>query len=85
MENGMFTQVSNAYRLAAAPPTIPGPVQIAVGLLLNSKSESRAETRLLIKQRASDERSDEVRRDADSLEAALARLGAAIQSGEPAR
>jgi hypothetical protein len=81
----MFTQVSNAYRLAAAPPAIPGSVQIAVGLLLNSKSESGAETRFLVKQEALGERSGGARHDADSLEAALARLGRALQAKGPSR
>ena len=81
-EAGMFAQVSNAYRLAAAPPAIPEPVQLAVGLLLNSKSESRAETRFPVNQKALGGRDERGKGDSCGLEAALARLGAAIRAKE---
>lgn len=82
MEAGMFAQVSNAYRLAAAPPAVPSLVQLAAGLMLNSKSEDRAETRFLDKQKASEERSERAKGDSCGLEEALARLGAMIQAKE---
>jgi hypothetical protein len=79
---GMFAQVSNAYRLAAAPPAVPSFAQIAKGLL-NSKSGSRAETRFLLKQEVRGGGRERTIFDSCSLEAALARLGAAIQAKEP--
>lgn len=82
MESGMFAQVSNAYRLAAAPPAIPGVVKLAVGLVLNSKSESRAGTRFQVKKRVWEDSKQMGQRDSCGLEAALARLGAAIHAKE---
>ena len=79
---GMFVQVSNAYPLVAVPPAVPGPVQLPVSLLPNSKSESRVETRFQVKQEALRGTSQRVMRGSGTLEAALARLQASIKAKE---
>ena len=80
--DGLFTQVTNAYRLALSPPTAPGSFAGEAAATRNSKSESRAETRFPDKNRALREKHEGAFRDLESLEAALARLGAAVKARE---
>jgi DNA-binding MarR family transcriptional regulator len=83
--SSMFTQVTNAYRLAASPPAMLDPGTSPAPRYRDSKSEGRPETRFLDYKRASGGRQDGAVRDALELEAALARLGAALQAQVVAR
>lgn len=78
--SSMFTQVTNAYRLAASPPAMSDPGTSPVPPYRDSKSEGRPETRFPDFKRASGGREAGGTKDALELEAALARLGAALQA-----
>jgi DNA-binding MarR family transcriptional regulator len=78
--SSMFTQVTNAYRLAASPPALPDSGAHPILRSLNSESEGRSETRFQDSKRASGGSQASAVRDALELEAALARLGAALQA-----
>ena len=80
--DGLFAQVTNAYRLALSPPMTPGSFAGEATATQNSASECRAETRFPDKNNASGEKQGRAFVDLQSLEAALARLGAAVKARE---
>jgi DNA-binding MarR family transcriptional regulator len=78
--SNMFTQVTNAYRLAASPPAMPDPGTSPVLRPQDSKSEGRPETRFPDYKRSFEGGRADVTKDALELEAALARLSVALQA-----
>jgi hypothetical protein len=80
VESSMFIQVTNAYRLAASPPALPHPDPHPRSCLPSSESEGRPETRVEDLKRALAQSQTGAARDMLALDAALDRLGTAMQA-----